>query len=271
MSQEEKSLKRRVLITGGSRGIGAGIAEAAARRGHTNLLVGRNESAMRELVEEWRREGNGRDHCYLALDLTGPDARRRLIEWLDQVGRPDTFIHNAAVGFFGPFPQTDLAKHGDTISLGVRMTVELTHALLPALSRTPNSYIVYVGSTSGRKPVPYMSVYSSTKAFIHHFAIALREELRGGPPSVLLAVPGGVQTDFPRLAGLPASFTAKGLLPAEVGETIMRAIDDGRSGTLPIGRFAERHGGLLQRILPPAFWARTMGRAYARLLGTGPR
>ena len=114
--------------------------------------------------------------------------------------------------------------------------------------------------------MPFMTVYSSTKAFIHSFAFALREELRGGAPKVLLAIPGAVQTDFPRLAGLPAAFAAKGLDPAEVGETIVQAIEDGKDGVLPIGSFKERHGGFIQRILPPAFWARRMRQSYERML-----
>ena len=146
------------------------------------------------------------------------------------------------------------------------MTVELTHALLPRLSKVTGSHMVYLGSTSGRKPVPYMTVYSSTKAFVHNFALALREELVGGPPKVLLVIPGGVQTDFPRLAGLPAAFTANGLRPDKVGEMIVQAIDDGKEGVLTIGNTRERFGGLLQRLLPPTFWAHKMAKAYKPML-----
>lgn len=263
--------RRRILITGASRGIGACIADSAARRGWTNLLVSRDEPAMRRMIDGWRGAKDACDHRCLAQDLTAPDALRRLIAWLEEVGYPDTFVHNAAVGHFGRFAQTPLQGHEDTIGLGVRMTVELTHALLPRLSRAASGFVVYVGSTSGRKPVPYMSVYSSTKAFIHNFAAALREELAGAPPKVLLVVPGGVRTDFPRLAGLPADFTARGLSPAAVGDTIVQAIADGREGTLTLGSLKERYGGPLHRLLPAAFWARKMRKAYEPMLPRPPR
>jgi short-subunit dehydrogenase len=194
---------------------------------------------------------------------------RHLTAWLDEVGYPDAVVHNAAVGFFGPFADTPLADHEGTVGLGVRATVELTHAVLPKLTKNASGHLVYIGSTSGRKPVPYMSVYSSTKAFIHHFACALREELAGGRPKVLLIVPGAVRTDFPRLAGLPATFTAKGLAPAAVGETIVQAIEQGREGTITVGSVKERCGGFLQRLLPPAYWARKMRKAYAPMLAQG--
>lgn len=258
-------MTRRILITGASRGIGAAVAESAARRGWTNLLVSRSEPDIRGLVERWRATGAGAEHHYLAQDLTAADSIEKLTGWLDGVGYPDVVVHNAAVGFFGPFGGTPVTGHRATVALGVRVTVDLTHALLPALSKSPNGHIVYVGSTSGRKPVPYMTVYSSTKAFIHHFACALGEELQGRP-KVLLVVPGAVQTDFPRLAGLPASFTANGRKPADVGEAIVRALEEGREGSLTIGSFMERHGGLIQRILPPTFWARKMRKSYQRML-----
>lgn len=259
-------MNRRILITGGSRGIGAGIADAAARRGWTNLLVGRTEPAMQSLIDKWKQAGFSQEHRHIALDLCAPDAMQRLTCWLDEVGYPDVVVHNAAVGFFGPFSQTTLEGHANTVALGVKVTVDVTYALLPHLAKTAGSYMVYIGSTSGRKPVPYMSVYSSTKAFVHNFAFALREELRGSPPKILLVVPGAVQTDFPRLAGLPPSFTAKGRTPADVGEAIVQAIERGKDAVLSIGSFMERHGGLIQRMLPPAFWARKMGRSYARML-----
>jgi short-subunit dehydrogenase len=258
-------MTRRVLITGGSRGLGAAIAEAAARRGWTNLLVGRNEAAMQERVQEWERARPGRGGGCLGLDLNAPDALARLTAWLDKVGDPDIVIHNAAVGHFGPFAETSLGNHEATVGLGVGVTVALTHALIPRLAARPGSHLVYVGSTSGRKPVPYMTVYSSTKAFVHSFALALREEL-AGTPKVLLVIPGAVQTDFPRLAGLPESFAAKGLTPAAAGEMIAQAVSQGRDGVLTIGSAGERYGGLLQRLFPPTFWARTMRKAYAPLL-----
>lgn len=259
-------MERRVLITGGSRGLGAAIAEISARLGWTNLLVSRSEHAMRELLEKWRKEGFARPHACLAQDLTAPDAVQRMIRWFDNVGYPDTVIHNAAIGSFGLFGQTGSEKHADTIALGVSITVQLTHALLPHLEKTPGSCIVYIGSTAGRKPVPYMNVYSSTKAFVHNFALALREELRGRPPKVLLAIPGAIQTDFPKLAGLPESFAENGLSAPVAAEIIVRAIDTGRDGVLQIGTFKERYGAILQRLLPPTFWARTMCKRYRPLV-----
>ncbi|MEW6363010.1 MAG: SDR family NAD(P)-dependent oxidoreductase [Acidobacteriota bacterium] len=259
-------MERRILITGGSKGIGAAIGDAAARRGWTNLVVGRDEAAMRALIDRWRARSPVREHKYLAQDLIEPSAVERIAKWLDEVGSPDTVVQNAATGFFGRFAETGLQKHADTIALGVRLTVELTHALLPPLCRLPHGYLAYVGSTSGRKPVPYMNVYSSTKAFLHNFAVALRAELAGGPPKVLLAIPGAVRTGFPGAAGLPADFTASGLPPGVVGEMIVKAIEDGRDGIMPIGSLKERYGGWLQRILPPTFWASKMRAFYEPML-----
>jgi len=264
-------MERRLLITGASRGIGAEIAEASARRGWTNLLVSRTGSALRERVARWEQRGAGQGHRWLELDLAAADATSRLLSWLDEAPGPDTLVHNAAAGHFGRFSETALAGHEATIALGVRATVELTHALLPRLAKTGHGHLVYVGSTSGRKPVPFMATYSSTKAFLHQFACALGEELRGGSSRVLLVVPGGVRTEFPERAGLPPAVAARGLPAARVGEDIVRAIEQGREGVLTIGSFRERHGGLLQRLLPPAFWARRMRAFYEPLLPRPPR
>ena len=258
-------MERKVLITGASRGIGAGIANAAARRGWTNLLVSRDSAAMKQMIDKWKAAGNGKDHAFLAQDLAAPGSVASVAAWLDKTGYPDVVIHNAAVGAFGPFAETALQKHADTIALGVRVTVELTHALLQKMPSGGRSSLVYIGSTSGRKPVPFMTVYSSTKAFIHQFTYALREELCGRA-KVLLVIPGAVKTDFPAQAGLPPSFTAKGLDPQDVGEAIAGAIEDGKDGVITLGSRKERFGGWMQRILPPSFWARKMRKSYERML-----
>ncbi len=254
---------RIVCITGASSGIGRALALEMARRGWATRLIARNREALAVVYTECRRQAPAADHAVFAGDLTDPTDLERCLAWLRSSGIPDVVVQNAAVARFGPFHRMDLAAHREVLAIHTLPLLHFTHALLPAMRTRRYGFWVFVGSTSGRKPVPYLATYAASKAFVHFFAQALGEELRGTGIGVLLVIPGFVQTGFHRREGLPeAARPARAQTPETVARRIADAIEQRRTGTMVIGTWQERVAGILQRWLPGEFWARRMGRWY---------
>ena len=71
----------------------------------------------------------------------------------------------------------------------------LTHALLPNLLRQPHAYVLNIGSMAAHTPTGFKTVYPASKAFIHHFSLGLREELKDTSVSVSVCSPGAMATN----------------------------------------------------------------------------
>lgn len=259
---------RIVLITGASSGLGWALAQEMARRGWSTRLVARRAERLQAAVESLTARYPQASHAALTLDLTEADAVRRCTDWLDRLGTwPRVVVHNAGLGRWGRFETIPWETHRAVIALSTRAVVDLTRALLPRLLQGPWGQVVFVGSTSGRKPVPFLATYAAAKAFLHHFALALGEELRGTSVRTLLAIPGFIATGFHEREGLPdAARPRRAQSPESVARRMADAIERRRSGVLFLGSGRERWTGWLQRLLPGEAWAVWMGRFYERWL-----
>ncbi|MFP6899645.1 MAG: SDR family NAD(P)-dependent oxidoreductase [Opitutales bacterium] len=94
-----------------------------------------------------------------------------------------------------------MEKLGAVIDLNVRGAVHLTALLLPFLKNRGGA-IVNICSLAAFQPTPFVSVYGASKAFLLHWSLSLREELRWTEVAVLAACPGPIRTNFFRAAGL---------------------------------------------------------------------
>ncbi len=170
--------KTRALVTGGSVGIGAALAEVFAGHGHDLILVSRT----REKLEARGRaihDASGVDVVCLAEDLTDPDGARRLHEAVTSRGlHVDYLVNNAGVGLYGKFATTNLDAELKMIQLNVTSVVDLTKRFLPHMIERRSGRILNVASTAAFVPGPWMSVYYATKAFLLSFSQAIDYELK---------------------------------------------------------------------------------------------
>ena len=136
-------------------------------------------------------------------------------------------INNAGAGAWGPFEQAQTSRYSEIIALNVAAVVETTAALLPELRRHTPSAVLNVSSQAAYQPVPYMAVYAATKAFVHSFSLALRQEMSECGVLVQALVPGPTETDFDRRAGAyDAAPMARGV-PAAVAEAGLDGLERG--------------------------------------------
>lgn len=196
------------LVTGASSGLGWHFALELARRGRHDLwLVARRTDRLESLCAEvgsiWRSAGLANSVRFTTADLTDTDSRRRLISEIESSGAEiDLLVNNAGFGSVGPFVEQDSARQVSMVELNCAAPIELCSALVPAMCRRGRGGVINVCSTAAYQPMPYMSVYAATKAFLLSHSVALAEEVRASGVRVLGHCPGPTDSEFHLAAGL---------------------------------------------------------------------
>jgi NAD(P)-dependent dehydrogenase (short-subunit alcohol dehydrogenase family)/uncharacterized protein YndB with AHSA1/START domain len=207
---ERELAGQRVLVTGGSSGIGLAVAAALAQEGAGVALLARNElglaAARRELAEQ------DAEAVTVAADVT---ERKSLSAAVDEaaaaLGGLDVVVTAAASLAFGRFTETEPEDFEETVDTIFGGTVNTVRAALPHLERSRGAVVV-VGSIAARMPLPGMSAYTASKHGLVGFLDTIRVELEesGSPVTLSLVNPGAVDT--PLWNNLESS---TGLLPPE--------------------------------------------------------
>ena len=184
------------LITGASSGIGAAFARRLAALGRNVFLVARSEDKLITLCNELGRISNIRAQ-YLATDLSKSDSVLNLVEETKKRGlNIDMLINNAGFGSMGDFAKLDIARELNMIDLNIKSLVELTYRFLIPMRELKQGTIINVASTAGFQPVPFMTTYAASKAFVLSFSEALWEENRRHGIHVMALCPGVTETNF---------------------------------------------------------------------------
>ena len=211
------------IVTGGSRGYGAGIAEALARAGARVWISGRDESSLKATAKRLAPLGV---RAVCADVASGADWDRLLDDVLRAAGRLDILINNAGEGVrIGPASeQTDdaifrsLASNLTGSMLGCRRAAAI-------MQRQRAGLVVNVGSVCAKHAWPGWSVYSAAKAGLLQFTRCLLTEMRPHGVRVTSVIPSWGQTDFTSGAGLPprdAEVLAKCIAPLDLGALIVQ-------------------------------------------------
>lgn len=189
-----------VLITGASTGIGFELARCFARDGYTLVLNSRHRDRLREAAQKIEAEFNCKVTA-LAVDLSKPDGPEKLFREAQGL-QIDILINNAGVGVVGFFHQTQLEHELEMIQLNVTSLTQLTKLFLDGMIKRKRGRIMHVASTAAFQPGPLMAVYFATKAYVHSFSQATRNELRGTGVKTSLFCPGPTQTNFWQTTGM---------------------------------------------------------------------
>jgi short-subunit dehydrogenase len=228
------------LITGASAGLGAEFARQLAPVAGTLILVARRAEQLDALKAELEaRHPQVRVLVYV-MDITRENQSRDFVTWLEREGiRVNFLVNNAGMGDRGPFATGDWAKMHAMLELNVVALTRLTHHLLPMLLEGGRGAILNVSSIAGLIPLPYMSVYAATKAYVNSLSDGLRMELRGTGVTVTALLPGPAETEFGSVAsrgtGEPAWSSPDGLLiPVEdVVRGGLEAVAADKARTIP--------------------------------------
>ena len=185
-----KTTGNTILITGGTAGIGHGLAVRWHRAGNKVIVAGRRK----ELLDQITTEHPGIES--IVLDVTDPVSITRAADTL-AVSHPqlNVLVNNAGImlpeNLLDPASLPIAEDHITTNLLG---TIRMTYAFLPHLVTKADAVVMNITSALAFVPLPITPTYNATKAALHSFSESLRVQVAGTPVQVIEVAPPGVRT-----------------------------------------------------------------------------
>lgn len=189
------------VVTGASSGIGYELAKQFAQNGF-DLLVTSTGSNIEQAAQTFNQLGA--NVATVQADLATYEGVETLYQEIQKVGKPvDAIAINAGVGIGGDFThQTDLQAELDLIKLNVMSPVHLAKRILKDMVERNQGKVLFTASIASLMPGPFEAVYAASKAFVHSFSEALRNELKDTEVTITSLMPGPTETNFFHRAGM---------------------------------------------------------------------
>lgn len=207
------AIKRTVLVTGASSGIGRAVAQNLLQLGHAVIGVSRDSGKFTRQMANFSA---------VQVDLSRLNDIPKKIRQLQQnFPEIDAVVFSAGMGQFGSVEEFSYPQIEALMTLNFTSQVFLTKALLPALKRKTNSDLIYIGSEAALKGSRKGAVYCASKFAVRGFTQALREECGSSNVRVCLINPGMVKTAFfDQLAFEPGDHDSNAILPEDVAAAV---------------------------------------------------
>jgi NAD(P)-dependent dehydrogenase (short-subunit alcohol dehydrogenase family) len=216
---------RGVIVTGGSRGLGAALGRELGRRGARVALVARGEGDLRPVVDAIRAEG-GEAHA-LAADVGDQGSIHALVGAASAlVGPVDVLVHNAST--LGPLPlrellDTECEDFGRVLEVNLLGPFRLTRAVAGGMALRGEGLVLAVSSDAGIVGYPRWGAYGVSKAALDHLVRSFAAELQGAGVRFLSVDPGEMDTQMHAEAE-PEADRAALARPEEVAELVAEVI-----------------------------------------------
>ncbi len=187
-------MKKTILITGTSSGIGKATVIKFAREGWNVVATMRSPERETELTRL--------DNVLVAkLDVQQPDTIAAAVaQGLEKFGRIDVLVNNAGYGEFGLFETATEEQVRTQFEVNLFGVMNTIRALLPHLRERREGMIVNISSGAGRFTLPLLSLYASSKFAMEGFTEALSYELGALNIVVKIVEPGGTHTNFTKVS-----------------------------------------------------------------------
>jgi 3-oxoacyl-[acyl-carrier protein] reductase len=181
------------LVTGASRGIGYGVAEALVGRGDRVCITGRNEDALKEAVEKL-----GADRAVYVAGKAHDEAHQAVAveRTMEAFGRVDFLVNNAGTNpVFGPMADLDLGVARKVFETNVISALGFAQRTWHAWPKDNGGAIVNIASVAGLAPSPFIGAYGVSKAAMINLTVQLAHEFAPGVRVNAIA-PAVVKTKF---------------------------------------------------------------------------
>ena len=256
------------LVTGASSGIGATFATELAKKNYDLVLVARSQDKLERLATELSSKHQIKTEV-IVRDLTEASAGQKVFDAVQAKGIVvDLLINNAGFGDYGAFGDRPLTKQMAMVQLNIAAVVELTGLFLPLMQQRKEGAIVNVSSIAGFQPIPYMSVYAASKAFVLNFSEALWAENKDKGVNILVTCPGPTESQFYDRADFPDNATGlNGTTMASAEKVVRETLQalDKKQSTVVAGGFANQIIVNLPRFVPRDLLVNAVGKQFKNI------
>jgi 3-oxoacyl-[acyl-carrier protein] reductase len=200
ISNGQKLAGKVAVITGGSRGIGAGIAKRLAAEGASvGITYTKGADAAATVVKEI--EGAGGKAIAIQADAADAGAVRAAVDkTVETFGRLDILVNNAGTAIPKPFEETTLEELDRVIDINIRGVFVATQAALKHMADAGR--VINIGSCVGERMLtPGLVPYSATKGAVKMFTQGLSREVGSRGITVNNVQPGPIDTDLNPASG----------------------------------------------------------------------
>jgi uncharacterized oxidoreductase len=214
---------RTVLITGGTSGIGLGLAEAFLSSGSRVIVCGRERDKIKATAKKFP------EITALQCDVGVAAQRKRLAdEVLRRFPDLDVLVNNAGIQRYIDLKKgyEEIRAGGDEIAIDLASVVELTALFIGHLLKRPSAAIINVSSGLGFMPMISTPIYSAAKAAVHVYSLVLRKQLEASPVEVFEVVPPMVDTNLNKEGREKADLKFRGISVAEYVPVVMKGLEN---------------------------------------------
>ncbi|ELA7307751.1 SDR family oxidoreductase [Vibrio parahaemolyticus] len=182
-------MKKLVVITGASSGIGEAIARRFSEEGHPLLLVARRVERLEAL--------NLPNTLCEKVDVTDQASLITAIEKAEaQFGPADVLVNNAGVMLLGQIDTQDAAEWKRMFDVNVLGLLNGMHSVLASMKARNSGTVINISSIAGKKTFPDHAAYCGTKFAVHAISENVREEVAASNVRVTTITPGAVETEL---------------------------------------------------------------------------
>lgn len=228
-------IKKNVLITGTTSGIGYELAKKFADKGYGLVLVSKNKDKLDEQKQQLLLNNDITIHT-ISKDLSKKNAALEIYKEVEEIKMPiHVLINNAGFNECGEFINTDIEKEIEMLQIHAIVLTQLTKFFLPNMIKNKFGYILNVGSTGSYAPFPINAVYAASKAYVLNFSLALRTELKRKNVYVTTLTPGATKTLFAEKAGINNTilFSCFVMYPEKVADEAIRGLFKNKAIVIP--------------------------------------
>ena len=201
------------LVTGGSAGIGLGVAKRFAEEGARVFITGRRQSELDKAVT-----AIGGGATAVQGDISNLDDLDHIYATIkDKAGRIDVLAVNAGYYEFGSFGEITEQHFDKIFNTNVRGVYYCIRSFAPMMIRARRGHIINISSLAGKNALPNGAAYSASKWALNGLSYSVAEELRNYNIRVSVVCPGSVHTEFSPHVGKDSN---KMLQPEDVAHVV---------------------------------------------------
>ena len=218
---------KKILITGGSSGIGKATAEMLISNGAIVCIIGRDKSKLDSVASDLNA---------IPIHLDVSKYNQIAVKTLDafhSMGGLDVLINNAGIGEFSKLEDIKLNQFENIFATNVFGLTMLTQEVVKFFKTQQHGTVINIGSSASTKGFPSGSVYCASKFALRGLTECWRHELRRDNIRIILVNPSEVTTAFNNKKRIERDEEEKKLTPKEIAHAIVSAIKMDKRGFIP--------------------------------------